>query len=173
MESYVIVIIIAVVFVSLILLTFCCLAIIQRRNRNVNQSVEEGTVYPKYNLSTIQQPNMMSRQQQTMNPIYPVQFSQTMNTQNTQMPCPSLINPYRAPVTIISQCPPNQPCRQNQNAFIPAQPMQLPVYTQNVHLPMQYPSNNPQPLQNYSNVQQPMMPLQYNQPTNYYNMNRN
>ncbi|KAL7019185.1 hypothetical protein ACKWTF_011035 [Chironomus riparius] len=103
MESYVIVIIIAVVFVSLILLTFCCLAIIQRRNRNVNQSVEEGTVYPKYNLSTIQQPNMMSSQQQTMNPIYPVQFPQIMNTQNTQMPCPSLINPYRGfnPVRVV------------------------------------------------------------------------
>ncbi|KAL7019184.1 hypothetical protein ACKWTF_011034 [Chironomus riparius] len=86
--------------------------------------------------------------------------------------CSSVRRNRYPPVTIISQCPPNQPCRQNQNAFIPAQPMQLPVYTQNVQMPMQYPGNNPQPSQNYPNVQQPMMPLQYNQPTNYYNMNR-
>jgi len=124
MDSFVVVIIIAVVFVISIIFVFSCLAIIQRRNRGISQSgknskfivlsgfklqfevfynenpiflVEEGIVNPKYQISTIQSCSM-NVQHPTMNPV---QFPQSMNTQNVKMPvpcsiyAPSLINPYR------------------------------------------------------------------------------
>jgi hypothetical protein len=81
-------------------------------------------------------------------------------------------------VTIISQSHPNQqPGRvfigsPNPNVSVQVQPMHPPTYAQNYQM---YPSNNPQQPQNYSNPQQPPVypPLQYNQPPNYYNVNKN